>query len=435
MTGSHDDGQLRLPAIDRSAFGMPAPPPQPRPPNPSATEALWDPLVRSGARALAPPSAADRWQRHVAAARGSVTERAADPAGAWRSPPGPDAARPEAGRSGRSRSPLRLDPKPPPPLKPLSGVFTSPRDVEGRLARSGRVLYPQAMQLLLGLIGSLCSPGEEAGSYAKAVESALKLAEAEFHARVERNHRQERVEAAATANNYHELLSSLHGELTSEREQRRRVESQDAAMVATLQQELALEKQQRVAVQESLRSALAVKRMAREDAEAAARKLSEPAGPATAVATGNRVAGLEAQVTALQAEVARLKAALAAATKATKAPVLQFAQPEPEPEPLTEEAAATKIQAAHRGNTARKSAEGGGAGGGAKGRPGQPTQLRAAQPRAKPADTPLNALNASMGQRSGSLDRSGFEPRAELQRSGGMGASGGGAYAGDANVR
>ena len=42
----------------------------------------------------------------------------------------------------------------------------------------------------------------------------------------------------------------------------------------------------------------------------AARKLSEPAGPATAVATGNRVAGLEAQVTALQAEVARLKAAL-----------------------------------------------------------------------------------------------------------------------------
>jgi uncharacterized phage infection (PIP) family protein YhgE len=268
------------------------------------------------------------------------------------------------------------------------------------------------MQLLLGLISSLCSPGEEAGSYALAVESALRLAEAEFQQAVQQNHREEQEAVARTANNYHELLSSVTGQLSQEREARRLVESQDAAMVAQLKSELALERQRREAVQQSLRSALAVKRMGRLEAMAAAGVApAPPAQNAPSKPDEETVAQYEAQIASLQAEISQLTEALRqakteGAPKPVPAPVPvpvpapePETEPEPEPQPETQPetqpdaqtvpgtaAAADSAAAEARDVPANPTALGPpsavvGAG------IGEPTQLRDAQPKRGATDS------------------------------------------------
>ena len=342
---------------------------------------------------LCAPSASERWQRHVRHAHGSVSEREAGHAErqterqseretprrsetafvplSLRTPQPPRARAAEASRSETAFVPLSLRTPQPPRARAaeasspsasklgLGGIFTSPRDVEGRLARKAPA-YPQAMQLLLGLISSLCAPDEDAGSYALAVQSALRLAEAEFQVAARHNYLEEQAAVARTATNFHELLSSATEQLSQERAARRLVESQDAAMVAKLTAELALERQRREAVQESLRSALAVKRMGRVDA-----MVTAGVAPAPDAAT---VAQYEAEIASLHAEVARLNEALMEARAS--------ARPEPEPAataaPHTTRSSSSSAQAESSAPpSAASSSEGINSGS---------TQLRAAQP-------------------------------------------------------
>ena len=84
-------------------------------------------------------SASERWQQHVRHAHGSVTER--EPA---RQPePQSLSAAGAGGAPRRAEAALRHEPHPPAwagapggPAKPFAGLFTSPRDVEGKLAQA-----------------------------------------------------------------------------------------------------------------------------------------------------------------------------------------------------------------------------------------------------------------------------------------------------------